>query len=270
MVKYRDRVRFRDFCIILFLIVFSIKSISTIVVNTPLRRKNEMCYVIKTTGENFKYVYMITDQLSSMGISKILIFHEQNHGFVAPPILVSKYTYLSSNGDLLSWVFDDTNNCDYAVILDDDILLGADVTEYFNWGKRLMDVDDTVHVIGAYYKNSERHMSLNPQVFIKSEQDVDVGWMTSKKIYRKYGIIKSTNVVVPHLPRIIKLIDKTHQLSMNNEYGKHYVPIEIFSEYDTAYVGWLKDNFYVVESNVGTVVRDIRTTQDGSIHLLYK
>lgn len=245
------------------------------------------CYSILTNGERFKYVYFIKNQLLQQGVSEsdIYIMHDQSskHNLYVPPEFVLEHNYksvMSHDGltDLykkfFEWIFVD-NKCKYSVILEDDIFLGEDAINYFNWGRYLMEMDEDVLSVSGSHDNAADDLKLNPQVFVKAEQLLGLGWLTSSKFYEDYfsklnvhsktpwdkqlnDLMNKNHLVsvFPHLPRtlhvpwvsgrngdLLKL-----QLSTSSRYSYYYVPLDVFMDYDR-YIEWLKTHFKVKEKH---------------------
>ena len=168
-------------------------------------------------------------------------------------------------------------HCTYSVILEDDIFPGADAVSYFEWGRRVMEDDESILSVSGSHDNAEGKLSLNPQVFVKAEQLMGLGWLTSKRFYDKVFSRINTRLktpwdkqindmmnsmsyvsVFPHLPRTLHVpwSDGRNghllnlQLSTNPKYREKYVPVHIFNDYGGAYMEWLSQHFPVNHKKV--------------------
>lgn len=278
-MKYRNKIRLYK---LLLVVVATVAVLFILISKTPPNDVRRHCYAILTNGERFKYVYMITNQLLAQGVDAgdILIYHDikgvGDETFPPSEFIFKKgfvYDMVSSHSNLsglyklfFEWIFV-TNYCDTAVLLEDDIFIGEDAVEYFKWGREVMALDKTVLSVSGSHDNAERHLKLNPNVFVKAEQLLGLGWLTDRRFYKRYfariasdkktpwdkqlndmmnadGLIS----VFPHLPRtvhvpwaegrngeLVKL-----QLSMIND-GRYGWPTPtVFVNGDM--VKWIGDN----------------------------
>lgn len=249
------------------------------------------CFAILTDGERFKYVYFQTEWLKSHGVSphQIYILHDNTKYRKKVPDFLNQYHYETSFEHtslaglyerLFKMVFVD-HKCTTSVILEDDIFLGEDALDYFEWGRQLMELNDNILSISGSHDNADEHFTLNPNVFVKAEQLLGLGWMTHAKFYDKYlselsdpwdknlNDLMNRNKLVsvfPHLPRSVHVPWKegrngdlvSLQLSTEN-YKSTWPAPHVFLEYSYSYVDWLKSNVKVKERvNVKNVKTDIK------------
>jgi hypothetical protein len=145
-----------------------------------------------------------------------------------------------------------------------------------------MEDDHSILSVSGSHDNADKTMVLNPQVFVKAEQFLGLGWMTSKRFYEhvfsnlnevsKIPWDKQLNdmmnsmsyvSVFPHLPRTLhipwtegrnsELLNL--QLSTNPNYRKKYVPVHIFNDYGGSYLDWLVVNFPVDKKEIRSLTQ---------------
>lgn len=264
-MKYRTK---RTLIRAVFLALMSLLLFSFFNNNTT--HKNT-CYSIITDGKRAKYVYFITTLLQEQGVDKNDIYILHDRGLNKQEFMNNfNHRVLKNTKNSLTTVYKtafetlfEKENCEYAVMLEDDIFPGADAVAYFEWGRRVMDNDPLVLSVSGSHDNAGSTLSLNPQVFVKTEQLVDLGWLTSKRFHDKvFKNLDTTskipwnkqvndmmNVfsfvsVFPHLPRTFHLSHTSElQVSTNSEYRGEYVPVNIFNDYGDGYVKWLNGHF---------------------------
>lgn len=299
-MKYRTKLRiFRSFALVVVMILLLIiKCLYTCrPQETRMKKPQETCYAIITGGERFKYVYFISELLRAQGVknNRILIFHDTGKGFAIPDFIKDHPYKLAVANSLTAlykqffhWVFVEYN-CEYAVVLEDDIFPGADAVEYFEWGRQLMQIDKTVLSVSGSHDNAEARHVLHPGVFVKAEQFMGLGWLTSRRFYSDFfsQIDDKTSLVpwdkqlntmmdnagvvsvFPHLPRTVHMPWGTRHgelVTLQLSFLKHYsyVPIEIFNDYHGAYVNWLKEHVEVNESHHSSL-GEIKTQMQGTV-----
>ena len=259
-------------------------------------RTDRTCYSIITDGTRAKFVFLTTSLLKAQGVldKDIHVIHDggnNKHSFM------ENFNYhqipkASSLTHVYKAAFEEIfNHCTYSVILEDDIFPGADAVSYFEWGRRVMESDERVLSVSGSHDNAEGKMALNPQVFVKAEQLLGLGWLTSKRFYDKVFSRIRTDMkapwdkqvndmmnsmsfisVFPHLPRTLHIPwsdgRNSHllnlQLSTNEKYRQNYVPVEIFNDYTGDYVDWLTQNFPVEHKTVRSLSH-VKTQMRGKV-----
>ena len=240
--------------------------------------RQRTCYAIITNGERAKYVHFITKLLQDQWVmaNDIHIIHDGGNN---KQDFMDKYHYhvISNPNKKMNTVYKKTfqtlfekTPCEYVAIFEDDIFPGADTVSYFRWGRSVMEDDYNVLSVSGSHDNAEAKMVLNPQVFVKAEQLLGLGWLTSKRFHDKVfsRIDEGSKIpwdkqvndmmngmsfvsVFPHLPRTVHVPwtegRNGHlvglQLATNEKYRKEYVPVQIFNDYGGAYLDWLTVNF---------------------------
>jgi hypothetical protein len=283
-MKYRTkRIITRAIVTVLFIMVLSYHVYKRIPQSVKrLRLDDPTCYSIITDGTRVKYVFLITELLKAQGVNEndIYIIHD---GGTNKHVFMDNFNYhtfpkMGSLTDVYKRAFGEIfKHCTYSVILEDDIFPGADAVSYFEWGRRVMENDESVLSVSGSHDNAVGKMALNPQVFVKAEQLLGLGWLTSNNFYDKVFSRIDTGIktpwdkqvndmmnsmsyisVFPHLPRTLHVpwSDGRNghllnlQLSINPTYRQNYVPVDIFRDYTGAYIEWLVQNFQVERKRV--------------------
>lgn len=196
MVHFQKRVYFKDEkrssfdCKIIIFVLFVL-----IVLKYSFQIK-ETQYVILSTGEKYKYVSMIKTLLNNQGVANnnVHVFLDSDHWLdidnvhqytITPNKIANGHERLTNN---YKYVFDTMfkNGHEFIVVLEDDIFPAVDAVKYFEWGRRVMELDTTIFAVSGSNDNSLDSLNgKKSDVVIRGEQFVGLGWMTSANVYRK-------------------------------------------------------------------------------------
>lgn len=196
MAQFKKRVYFKDEkhssfdCKIIIFILFVL-----IVLNYSFQIK-ETQYVILSTGEKYKYVSMIKTLLNEQEVvsSNVHVFLDNDHLLDIDNI----HQYTITQNKIANGHERLTNNYNYVldtmfkkghefiVVLEDDVFPAVDAVKYFEWGRRVMELDPTVFAVSGSNDNSLDSLNgKKSDVVTRGEQFVGLGWMISANVYKK-------------------------------------------------------------------------------------
>jgi len=150
--------------------------------------ENKIVYCILFTMQRFNYALAKHDflRLSGVPTDDILMFmgapkqpHETRDLTEYNIHIIDKKSDLTTVYKWMLHIALRSNK--YAVIIEDDLQLGVDFIDYFKWGQRVMEKDPSVFSVSAWHDNSHITVKPNKNVFLRTEQFMGLGWLTSAR-----------------------------------------------------------------------------------------
>jgi hypothetical protein len=177
-----------------------LSSLPSSAVTAVTTRENAITYAILFTAEAKYDVLQTVSKLKQQGVqtSQIHLFLGQyepspNIDFenlhVAPlfinPVFGNDYEPVVTK--VYAWLFshEAIATSEWVVLLEDDLDISPDFVPYMEWGKQIMEKDESVFSVSAWNDNAASGFTLDPEIFFMCDNFMGLGWLFRAKSFRR-------------------------------------------------------------------------------------